>query len=145
MKKLYVDSCVFISYLTNEMNTSNNFKGERYFSFFELLYHREYELVISTWVINEVKRHFRKNNQEFLDLMFENMLQEFKDNNNLTILRFNENDKQKARELDSSNYPDALHVIIAQKYNCSLLTTENISDFVKYRHLIEILHPLELI
>lgn len=145
MKKLYVDSCIFISYLTNEMNTSNNYKGDRYHTFFELFYTHKFKLVISTWVINEVKRYFKYKNQDFLDSMFENLIQEFKNCGNLIILRFDEEDKEKARELDSSNYPDALHVILALKYNCSILTTENIVDFRKYKDIIEVLHPLDLI
>ncbi|MCH8520140.1 MAG: type II toxin-antitoxin system VapC family toxin [Nanoarchaeota archaeon] len=144
MKKLYVDSCVFISYLTNEMNTFNSFKGERYYSFFDLFYNKTYKLVISTWVIIEVKRYFKSKNMDYLDSLFENMIDEFKSIGNIIILRFNEEDKLKARGLDSNNYPDALHVILAHKCNCSLLTTENIVDFIKYKHLIEIIHPLDL-
>ena len=63
MKKLYVDSCVFINYLTNEMNTSNSYKGDRYHTFFELFYTHKFKLVISTWVINEVKRYFKYKNK----------------------------------------------------------------------------------
>ena len=144
MKKIYVDSCVFISYLTNEMNTSSTFKGQRYFSFFELFYDKTHHLFISTWVIYEVKKYFRKSNQDFLDEMFENMLQEFKQIQNIAILKVDDNDKKNAYDLDSNNYPDALHAVLAHRYNCCFLTTENITDFYKYKHLIEIIHPKDL-
>lgn len=145
MKRVYVDTCVFISYITNEMNDFGNQKGQKYFDFFDYFYNKTYKLIISTWVIREIKKILSYKNQLEDFTFIENMIKELKEINNIEIIYYTKKDINKANELDSKNYPDALHAILALKSNSSILTTENIKDFKNYDLDIEILHPMDLI
>ncbi|MBD3304392.1 hypothetical protein GF343_04555 [Candidatus Woesearchaeota archaeon] len=51
--------------------------------------------------------------------------------------------KKKARVL-SSNYPDALHVVLAKKANAVYLVTRDIHYFTEFRDVIEISLPQSL-
>ncbi len=137
MLKIYVDTNVYMDLFGGDSRNSK-FKSMSDFALFTFKQVRDgrYQLVVSDWVIEEFKKYCDEN-------MINKFLADFQDGQVVKIITTPE-DKRKARELSSRNYPDALHVILALKESCLYLVTQNIRDFAEFDHLIEITTPESL-
>lgn len=135
MDKLYVDTNIYRDLFEGRKDKFRDL-GEFALNVFRKIREGQYSLVISDWVIEEL----RKGNHE--DRINE-FIKSFESDKVIKIVRTDEDEKQ-ARDLSKSNYPDALHVILAKKGNAIYLVTRNIQDFAEFRNLIEIKIPEEL-
>jgi predicted nucleic acid-binding protein len=97
---------------------------------------KRYKLIISDWLLDELKK--RNHDQNFNELIktFEK--------ENIIQVEVTPEDKKEARVLSSSNYPDALHVVLAKRANAIYLVTRNLKDFEEFRDIIEIVLPQSL-
>ena len=126
MKKVYIDSCVYISYLRGEVNDKSYFLFERIFD-------REFIVVLSKIILKEV---FKKKDIKF---KFIELLDELKEKNIFDFIERDIEDKKKAEELDIHS-PDDLNIILAIKSNCDFLIT-NDNEYFKFQNKILVKHP----
>ena len=80
---------------------------------------------------------FKKYKDEKILLEF---IKKFEKDSVIIIERTKE-DEEEARKLSKTNYPDALHVVLARKENAIYLVTRNVNDFAEFKDLIEITKP----
>lgn len=135
MLKIYVDTNVYMDLFGGRKDKFRDL-GEFALNIFRKVREGHYCLVISDWVIDEFKQ-FRDPKE--IDGLLEDLKKE-----HLVKITTTPEDKQKARELSWSNFPDALHVILAKKADCLYLVTRNIQDFAEFQKYIEIVMPEEL-
>lgn len=133
-KKIYCDTNIYLDYLHDRSNLFGRNMGDRAFKVFNRALGCEFEIALSTWNLAELKRKISPEDLKMLLIFL---------NRKLTTVEHTEEDIKKAKQL-SEHFQDALHVILAQKAGASILVTSNISDFLQYRHLIEIKLPQNL-
>ena len=126
MKKVYIDSCVYISYLRGEINDKSYF-------LFERIFNKEFIVVLSKIILKEV---FKKKDIKF---KFIELLDELKEKNIFDFIERDIEDKKKAEELDIHS-PDDLNIILAIKSNCDFLIT-NDNEYFKFQNKILVKHP----
>ena len=130
--KIYCDTCIYRDVFEGRKGRWIDF-GEVALNVFRQVKSKEYTLIISDWVIDE----FKKYKDEKILLEF---IKKFEKDSVIIIERTKE-DEEEARKLSKTNYPDALHVVLARKENAIYLVTRNINDFAEFRNLIEITRP----
>ncbi len=128
--RIYVDTNVYLDlYLgrTSKYLDLSTFAAH----LFSAIREKKYQLVVSDWVFDEFCKY---GDQKYFQQLISDM------GDVLNIKRTSE-DKKKARQLSSTNFPDALHVILAKKGEAVYLVTRNINDFAEFQHIIEIATP----
>ena len=96
----------------------------------------KYNLLISTWTLEELSR---KIEPDQIKMLFEIV------RNKIIKVEVNEEDKKKAHELYSKNFPDALHIVLAEKSHADFIVTRNFIDFIKIGTNIELKKPEHLV
>ncbi len=135
MCRIYCDTCVYIDLFEGRKDRFRDL-GEFALSLFRKVREKEYKLIISDWLLYEIKKLSHEKN-------FNDLLKQFEDEYLIKVERSNE-DERKARQLSPSNFPDAMHVILAKKANAIYLVTRNIQDFAEFCKIIEIATPESL-
>lgn len=133
MDRIYVDTCVYVNLLNGDKDYWRDL-GEFALRVFEQVRAKRYRLVISDWVIKELKKQVDcKLIDEFLSGFEKECILEVE-----STLQ----DKREAKRM-SRNWPDALHVVLALKNDCVYLVTRD-KDFIEFQGLIEIVLPESL-
>jgi len=135
MCRVYCDTCVYIDLFEGRKDRFRDL-GEFALSLFRKIREKEYKLIISDWLLYEIKKLNHEEN-------FNDLLKQFEDESLIKVERSKE-DERKARQLSPSNFPDALHVILAKKADAIYLVTRNIQDFAEFCKIIEIATPESL-
>ena|SRR3989344_3854061 len=130
--KIYCDTCIYRDVFEGRKGRWIDF-GEVALNVFRQVKSKEYTLIISDWVIDEFKKY--KDEKILLDF-----IKKFEKDSVIIIERTKE-DEEEARKLSKTNYPDALHVVLARKENAIYLVTRNVNDFAEFKDLIEITKP----
>ncbi len=128
--KIYVDTNVYLDLFkgrTSKFMDLGDFAGNLFFKIRE----KKYQLVISDWVFEEFCKYGSK---EYL----QKLIADFSD---VIMIERTSEDEEKARKLSRTNFPDALHVILAKRGEAVYLVTRNIQDFIEFQHIIEIATP----
>ncbi|MCR4336022.1 MAG: PIN domain-containing protein [archaeon] len=136
MKRVYLDSNVFISLDNNEIGRKLRGLFIEAESFFEQVKKKNSVLVLSKLFFSEVQKKCHSNKEE--------VLHHFKNSGIKTeVIEKIEELNLKQFENKGIHYPDSVHAAIAIKYNCDCIVTFNIKDFENIKDLIEVLEPLE--
>jgi len=135
MCRVYCDTCVYVDLFEGRKDRFRDL-GEFALSLFRKIREKEYKLIISDWLLYEIKKLNHEEN-------FNDLLKQFEDESLIKVERSNE-DERKARQLSPSNFPDAMHVILAKKADAIYLVTRNIQDFAEFCKIIEIATPESL-
>jgi len=134
MCRIYCDTCVYRDIFENRKRKYDDW-AEFALNLLHKVREKEYKLVISDWVYEELKKHdFGEN--------FKELIKTFEEEH-LIQVEVTSKDKEDAKAL-SSNYPDALHVVLAKKANAIYLVTRDLKDFSEFRDIIEIVLPRSL-
>ena len=135
MTRIYCDTCVYIDLFEGRKDRFRDL-GEFALSVFRKVKQKQYSLVISDWLLEEIKK--QNHETHFVELI-ENL-----ERDNVIQVERTKDDEAKARALSPGNYPDALHVILAQKGKAVYLVTRNIQDYAEFCKIIEIVFPESL-
>ena len=135
MCRVYCDTCVYVDLFEGRKDRFRDL-GEFALNLFRKVREKEYKLVISDWLLYEIKKLNHEKN-------FKDLLKQFEDEYLIKVERSKE-DERKAKQLSPSNFPDAMHVILAKKANAIYLVTRNIQDFAEFCKIIEIATPESL-
>ena len=133
MCKIYADTCVYIDLFEGRKDKFRDL-GEFALEVFRKVRDKQYKLVISDWLMEEL----RKKNHE------ENFLSLVRTFEKEQIIETEKTKEDVATARKTNNPPDALHVILARKANAVYLVTRNVKDFAEFRDIIEIVLPESL-
>ncbi len=134
MERIYVDTNIYLNLFQGESGRWHNF-ADLAAHLFNKVKKGEYTLIISDWVIQEFSK---KQDMQEIQKLIDDIPQK-----HIIQVKTTFQDKQKAREISTVNYPDALHVVLAMKSNAIYLVTRD-SDYQEFSNLIEIRFPEEL-
>ena len=132
MELIYLDTCIYLDYWQGRTDRLRPL-GEFAFQLIRGAIQCEFEIVVSDWVIEELEHHIRKKElNEILKPLreAEKTVQAFK----------TKKDMDKARQL-SSNWRDALHIVLAENAGAKYLVTRNMDDFSRIPSSIETVFP----
>ena len=130
MIKIYVDTNVYLDLFGGRSSRLMPLADFAAY-LFRLVREKKYQLVISDWVFDEFCKYGNKDDLQKLVSDLDEVV---------TIKRTSE-DEKKAWRLSRTNFPDALHVILAKKGEAVYLVTRNTDDFAEFQHIIEIATP----
>lgn len=140
MKKVYVDTNVFLDYFLNRSDRLRPL-GEFAFSLFKRAFLKEIKIIISDWTLSELE------SSEASEEDIAAMLDDLKNSGSLKVVKLIEEDRRKARKILKEfglHTADAIHVALAVRSGAEVLVTRNIKDFVKAENLIESVLPEEI-
>ncbi|MFH1751487.1 MAG: type II toxin-antitoxin system VapC family toxin [archaeon] len=135
MKRIYLDSNVFISVLKEEIGRNVRGLFVEAGQFFEKVKQEKHVIVLSDWFFEEVIENC------FTDI---NGITEYLKNLGVQ-LEIVKKQNPNSRELIKLglHYSDAVHAAIALQNKCDCIVTFNIKDFEKVSHKIEVFSPEE--
>jgi hypothetical protein len=135
--RVYCDTCVYIDALRLGKKSNDRLRPLDEFarSFLTRVDQGEYILVTSDHVLSEFTKVIGS------DIKLKQLLDGI--TNKVHVVK-DDNDVKKARELSKTNFPDALHVILALKAGAIIITTRDLDHFNEFRGLIEISLPESL-
>ena len=131
--KIYVDSCVYINYLNSETNKLGRPMGPDAFNVFVQVQQGKYQLILSTWVIEEMSLKVKNDNDttNLIETMEENIIR----------VGYTQQEKEEAMQMTKTHWQDALHIIIARREGAEYLITNNLQDYRPYGDLVTLVHP----
>ena len=130
-KKIYIDTCVFISYLMEEQNENPYF-------LFQKILENKFEIVFSQILFKEFKKKGTELNiLEDIKKLIEKIKKICKYEN----IHYDEEDLKKAKKLNI-HFPDNLHIILAKKSNCDYLITYD-KEYFNFQNILKIKNPKE--
>ncbi len=133
MVNYYIDTNIFYDLVEDRKNIYDKDVSSCSIGlFYKILKNKKHKIILSTWMFKELEK--------YLDLDFlKAILSLFK--KQIIKIKYDSNDQQRARLISESNYPDALHLVLAEKSNVDILITRNISDFKEFKTKIKIKKP----
>jgi predicted nucleic acid-binding protein len=129
LEKIYCDTCIYLDYFYKRKTERGRDVGKEALIVFNSVLKGQYKLVVSNWVLEELKFY---NCEEFQNL--EKFL-----SNNMIYIKYSDQDMIKAKKFN--NWKDALHVILAEKTGSDYLITQNIQDFILFDTKIKLIQP----
>jgi len=133
-KLIYIDTNVYIDYFHGRSNGLRPL-GDFAFEIIRRTLKCEFEIIISSWVIEELEKH---SDEKRIGELQNTLAKKDK----VTNITYNSEDKIKAKAY--KNWTDALHAIIALKAGAEYLVTRNTKDFHDFSDKIEVIHPESL-
>lgn len=141
MKRIYLDSNVFISLVGDEIGRDFTLLSENSRSFVDICSRMGFILVLSSWFIKEVERVISLTKEDIAGtLQGRGVVFEFVE----PMKNFPEEARQIARNYNL-HYNDAIHVAIAKEHGCDLIVSWNKKDFEKVESIIKCKTPKEII
>ena len=131
--KVYCDTNIFIDYLDERTDRLRPLKDFA-FEFFSKGWNCAFKLIISDWLLKELRRNLKEE-------QIEEILDRFKEKDKLIEIKEEKGDREKARKISTENWDDALHAILANKAGADYLATRNIKDFIGCEKLVEVVLP----
>ena len=126
MVKIYCDTNLFLDHFGSRKDRLRDL-GDFAFRIFRRTLDCEFELIISDWLLYELKNYVPPEKlKEFLE--------EFKKKNKIVKIYKADEDIKKAKEI-SNHFQDMLHQILAKKAGAKYLLTRNIQDYIKMEGL----------
>jgi predicted nucleic acid-binding protein len=126
--KVYVDTCVYVDLLEREDRRSS-----QAYEFFEIGWNCKYELVVSDWIVAELKRRN-------LDSDFPLIFQQFKNKNKLHVVKHSEVELAEAKA-KSDHWQDYLHYMIAKRERCDKIITRDNGFISSFSQVFDITYP----
>ena len=131
-EKVYCDTNVYVDlYVGGRRNKWINF-SETVFEFFKRLGNGDYILIISDWLIEQLKRNGIYDQAEEL---FKRFSEKGK------LLRVKEYESVRKEANKYLHWEDAVHALIAIKNQANYLVTRNLYDFTEFKDKIKVVPP----
>jgi len=133
MSRLYIDTNLFINVINDEvsMHSNKNMAEPASRLFFEAL-SCKHTLLISTWTVKEL---LKKLHPDKIKASFEILKKK------IEICKYSPEEETQARKRSETNFPDALHIVIAETVKADFIITRNIDDFLQIGTKIPIRKP----
>lgn len=131
--KVYCNTNIFKDYADERVDRLRPLKDFAY-EFFRKGWDCKYKLIISDWLLTELKKHLKEE-------QIQEILKPFKEKGKLIFVKEKEGDREKAKSISKKHPDDALHAILENRAEADYLTTRNIPDYAGCEHLVEIVFP----
>ncbi len=133
MSRLYIDTNLFINVINDEvsMHSNKNMAEPASKMFFDAL-SCKHTLLISTWTVKEL---LKKLHPDKIKASFEILKKK------IEICKYSSEEETLARKRSETNFPDALHIVIAENVKADYIVTRNIDDFLQIGTKIPIRKP----
>jgi predicted nucleic acid-binding protein len=118
---IYCDSNIYLDYFGSRKDRFRDL-GEFAFQIFRRTLDCEFKLVLSDWLLYELKNHMHMDK-------LKDFLEEFKKKNKIIKIYKTDEDIAKAKQL-ANHFQDVLHQLLAKKANAKYLITRNIQDYI---------------
>ena len=107
--------------------------GPDAFNVFVQVQQGKYQLILSTWVIEEMSLKVKNDNDttNLIETMEENIIR----------VGYTQQEKEEAMQMTKTHWQDALHIIIARREGAEYLITNNLQDYRPYGDLVALVHP----
>lgn len=141
MKRIYLDSNVFISLVREEIDSAFNLRFQDSQAFLALCEKEEIEIILSGIFFDEVRKITGLDKDSVLEFMRAFGIKLF-------LIEKDENTKEKAIELQKKtklHFSDSLHTALAVKSSAEIIISWNKKDFKKVSTIIECKNPQEFI
>ena len=136
MSLLYIDTNVIIDAIKGRRNKFGKRIGNPASDLFFNAILCKHKLIISTWALKELDDNaFLQDAKMFFELT----------KKKIEYLKYNDEDKQKAKQKSQDKSDDALHIVLAEKYNADYIVTRNKDHFQDIQTAIPIKKPEELL
>ena len=129
--KVYCDANIFIDYLDERTDKIRPLK-DLAFEFFSRGWNCNFELIISDWLLTELRNHLEEEN-------IQEILNRFRKKNK--IIEINEEPEDKKEAYMHKHPDDARHAILARKAKADFLATRNIKDYEGCEGYVDIVLP----
>ena len=127
-KRIYIDSNIYLDYFQARTDSIKPL-DEIAFQLFKRTISCEFEIVLSDWVLIEMKKYVTAEQIGFLT-------DELTQKNKLILVEMLDFEIKQAK-LISKNWRDFVHVLIAKRTNCELIVTRNIIHFEEFNSLLQ--------
>lgn len=135
MTSLYIDTNILLNLVNEERNPyGKDLSAPASKLFFEAI-SCKYCLIISSWTVIEL---MKKAKPEQVSMVFELIKKK------LIIVKYGDNDVSNAKLKSQDNFPDALHVVLAEKAKADYIVTRDFDDFLKIGTKIPLRKPEQL-
>ena len=121
MTLLYIDTNIFLNVINSEINP---YGKDIAAPAGKLLYDAlscKYILLVSTWTIKEMLKKIPVEKVKMTFVLLKDKIKR---------CEYNQDDVSLAEKRSKDNFPDALHIVIAEKMKADFIVTRNISDFL---------------
>ncbi len=136
---LYIDTNVYIDHFDGR-NDYLRPLGEFAFQLLQKAGQCEFDIAISSFVIEELKHHVSE--QRIFELV--GGLQKLRKIFSMNHTPDDERVASRLSHIRKTSFPDTLHVILAKKMNATYVVTRNIKDFEKLSDIVPIRLPESL-
>jgi len=139
MLKLYLDTNIYIDYFDGRVDNLRPL-GEFAFNLLKRVLECEFQIIISSLVLDELEYNTYKENMLSL-------IKDLKDKNKLLIIDVNEEDIKNANKVKKerkTSYNDTLHAVLANRIKADFLVTRNLKDFEELLDLVKVVLPENL-
>jgi len=119
--KIYCDTNINLDYLLERKNLSNKKISNPAYKIFLRTLECEFKIIISDHVLRELYANIEVEKAKILFSFLK-----------IKIILVKTLNKDKIKASEYSNYNDALHAIIANRFNAQIMVTRNIKDFKEF-------------
>lgn len=130
--KVYCNANIFKDYTDERADRLRPLKDFA-FEFFRKGWECNYKLIISDWLLTELRRNMKEE-------QIQEILKPFKEKNKLIFVKEQKGDRDKAK-LISEHWDDALHAILANRADADYLVTRNVLHYEGCEKLVRVVFP----
>ncbi len=134
--RVYVDTNVLLDMIKDRTNLFGESLGDYASKLFAHSFFCKFEVVVSDWTLEELYKFI---SPEDTTSFFETLKKK------IILVPYDEMDVLKAKERSENNFPDALHIIIAEKNNVDFIITSNTKDFFEIGSSVKIFKPKDFL
>ena len=134
-----MDTNIYIDYFDGRVDNLRPL-GEFAFNLLKRVLECEFQIIISSLVLDELEYNTYKENMLSL-------IKDLKDKNKLLIIDVNEEDIKNANKVKKerkTSYNDTLHAVLANRIKADFLVTRNLKDFEELLDLVKVVLPENL-
>ncbi|MBS3057062.1 MAG: PIN domain-containing protein [Candidatus Diapherotrites archaeon] len=133
--RIYVDACIYLDYFEERSNGMRPL-SEFAFRIFQRAFECEFEIVISEWLLRELR--IKKEFETKARLLFDDL------RNKNKLIQTDADDKDEKEAKSYKNWKDALHCILARKAKCEFIITRNIEHFSSFSDILKAKLPEQI-
>lgn len=132
MELIYLDTCIYLDYWQDRKDRLRPL-GKFAFQLIKRAMQCEFEIVVFDWVIEELEAQL--STKEVTEMLYS-----LYDSGKAIKIKRTKEDEKKARAL-STNWTDALHIVLAKKAGAECIITRNLSHFAEFQNLLPAYTP----
>lgn len=134
---IYIDTNVYLDYIWRRKDSIRDLY-EFAFQLFRRALNGEFKIVISDWLLYELKKAIKK---EIDTERLNRLITDLKDKGRIITVSKSKDDWKKAKEISPEHPDDALHAILAKKANAVCVITRNLSHYADASSIIDVKCP----